>query len=753
MLSNITSQCRKIMQLALPPLLLLGVETLHANTWLDVDENEGYTARHEMSFVQAGDRFYLFGGREQARRLETYNYTQDVWTDSAQAPLEFNHFQATEYEGHIWVIGAFRNNSFPQEAPAVNIYTYDPANNFWLEGRTIPQSRRRGSAGLVEYEGKFYVVGGNTIGHAGGFVRWFDVFDPETGTWTVLDDAPTARDHFHATVADNKLYVAGGRQSGGPGGVFAPLIATVDVYDFAAGTWSTLPNSSNLPTPRAGTSTVTFQGNVVVIGGEGNNQVYDTVEQLDPSTNNWTEIDSLNHARHGTQAVVSGNGIFTLGGSDRFGGGRQRNLEAFNSSVAVGTPNEAARLAFAQNTIVLPSTAPVAVELRHVDGNQGALITDVRLVGNDAGSFMLTAQTNLPNLVKANGSKSIMVRSNGNSFGRSAEIEVTYDNGRTVSIPVSTPSQGNGAPSGNLIQNGSFESVNVPGNFVVTDVIEGWTKNGDGFGEFWSSGFRGQPAQDGDVLMELDTGPVTRDVISQGVTTVVGQTYDLSVYLKARPNTTSDVNELVVAWNNQVQGRFFGGDAWTKVSVEVVGTGFDNVRLFEAGRSNTGLGTHIDNVSLVAQQSTADTNLSQGRNATQLTTAFNGPASLAVDGNTDGLYGNGSVTHTRPGFQAWWQVDLGAQSVVNSVVVHGRSDACCVNRLSNFYVLIDNQPFGNRSLDDLLNDASVESSFHSALSGTSVQAIFNQAQGRYVRIQLRDSGPLSLAEVQVIGSQ
>ena len=29
--------------------------------WTLVNEDEGYTARHECSFVQAGDRFYLFG--------------------------------------------------------------------------------------------------------------------------------------------------------------------------------------------------------------------------------------------------------------------------------------------------------------------------------------------------------------------------------------------------------------------------------------------------------------------------------------------------------------------------------------------------------------------------------------------------------------------------------------------------------------------------------------------------------------------
>jgi hypothetical protein len=43
--------------------LLLGPATSGAATdvWIDKAEDESYTARHECSFVQAGDKFYLFG--------------------------------------------------------------------------------------------------------------------------------------------------------------------------------------------------------------------------------------------------------------------------------------------------------------------------------------------------------------------------------------------------------------------------------------------------------------------------------------------------------------------------------------------------------------------------------------------------------------------------------------------------------------------------------------------------------------------
>ena len=312
---------------------IIHVAQLHGQSnWTDKNENENYTARHECSFVQAGDRFYLMGGRENSRTLDIYNYTNDSWTSLVDsAPAEFNHYQATEYQGLIWVIGAFKDNVFPNEAPADFIWAFDPANQEWIQGPAIPTSRKRGSAGLVVYNDKFYIVAGNTVGHNGGYVAWFDEYDPATGIWTPLADAPRARDHFHAMVVGNKLYAAGGRLTGGTGGTFKPLIPEVDVYDFTTGSWSTLPSGQNLPTPRGAPSVANFNGKLVVVGGEVQNELVYGVsttdalkitEQYDPATGTWTRLADLNFERHGTQAIVSGNGYFYYGRLTKIGRGR-----------------------------------------------------------------------------------------------------------------------------------------------------------------------------------------------------------------------------------------------------------------------------------------------------------------------------------------------------------------------------------------------------------------------------------------------
>ncbi len=61
--------------------------------------------------------------------------------------------------------------------------------------------------------------------------------------------------------------------------------------------------------------------------------------------------------------------------------------------------------------------------------------------------------------------------------------------------------------------------------------------------------------------------------------------------------------------------------------------------------------------------------------ATQSSVAYDGPPQLAIDGNTNGDYhASKSVTHTNVEDNPWWQVDLGADTAVERIVVWNRTD-------------------------------------------------------------------------------
>ncbi|WP_051312930.1 Kelch repeat-containing protein [Sporocytophaga myxococcoides] len=289
--------------------------------------------RHECGYVECDGKFYLIGGRRLGldKYVNIYDPSTKDWIKGTTLPpspdaptkaLEIHHFQAVAYKHKIFIVNAFTGN-YPSETPVDRIYIYDPATDTWSEGPIIPVERRRGSAGVVVYGDKFYIAGGIINGHNSGFVSWFDEYNPQTNEWKIMPDAPNARDHFQAVTHSGKIYLTGGRTSSLATGQTNNLtVAAIDVFDFASQTWESWPN--NIPTPRAGCSSVILGNELLVIGGEGpgtsNNLAFNKTEALNLTTKTWKTLAPLDSGRHATQAIVYNNKIYIAAGSKTSGG-------------------------------------------------------------------------------------------------------------------------------------------------------------------------------------------------------------------------------------------------------------------------------------------------------------------------------------------------------------------------------------------------------------------------------------------------
>jgi putative heme-binding domain-containing protein len=82
---------------------------------------------------------------------------------------------------------------------------------------------------------------------------------------------------------------------------------------------------------------------------------------------------------------------------------------------------------------------------------------------------------------------------------------------------------------------------------------------------------------------------------------------------------------------------------------------------------------------------------SEGRNvarqgkAKQSTTSHNGDAARAIDGNKSGKYNDGGQTHTQENeANPWWEVDLGQEYPITSIVIYNRTDDALGQRLKGF---------------------------------------------------------------------
>lgn len=121
--------------------------------------------------------------------------------------------------------------------------------------------------------------------------------------------------------------------------------------------------------------------------------------------------------------------------------------------------------------------------------------------------------------------------------------------------------------------------------------------------------------------------------------------------------------------------------------------------------------------------------------------AANPVAGKAVDGILNGRFGSKSVTHTNKDVKPWWEVDLGHQSMISSILIYNRLD-CCKERLSNFELNVFD--YAHRLVKSVPNGAKVKEKYEHHFEP--------QPIGRYVQVQLQQTDYLSLAEVQVFGT-
>jgi N-acetylneuraminic acid mutarotase len=455
-----------------------------SNAWQILTPSSGaIIAREEHGYVHAGDKFYLIGGRD-IDPVQEYNPANKSWTNKAKPPVEINHFQPVNLNGLIYVVAAM-NGTFPHEVPLSRVYVYNAASNKWFTGAAIPSARRRGSAGAVVYNNKIYVIGGIKDGHWAGWVSWFDEYNPATNTWKALPNAPHMRDHFQAVIIKNKLYLAGGRRSSESNGhLFDLTVPQVDVYDFTAGTWSTLPVGSNLPIPRAGAAAVATDNKIIVIGGESNQTAsHKESHALDVTTNSWTRLADLQKGRHGTEAIFSNNGIYIASGAATHGGDfplasqevyfMSAPASNYGSPILQSQLQSTSGLSFAG--VPVNSSGNKTVTLSNTGSSQDILITSITMKGS--GSFSYTTPFPLPFTVSAGKSINIVVRFKPvTNATQTASLIVSHsgeNNSNTTSLTGQTGTS-NIPPIANA---GPDKAITLPANSIA---LTGSAKDADG---------------------------------------------------------------------------------------------------------------------------------------------------------------------------------------------------------------------------------------------------------------------------------
>ncbi len=287
-------------------------------------------ARQEHGVAAANGIVYVIGNynfgattNPDARRLEAYDPATGMWSTRAQIPFAADHPNVAAANGKLYILGAVGTTQSAE---------YDPATNIWTMKRNTPT--QRAASAVAAIGNRIYIAGGapgNNTAQFDASVRDFTAYDVTTDMFEILEQIPgPGRNHGPGAVVDGIFYILGGRTGGPTEG----LQSRVDAYDPVAKQWS---SRAAMPRARGGCSAGVVNGQIIVVGGEGNavsanaNRVFPETDVYDPVANTWRTMAPMRTPRHGMGAAGVGDTLYVPGGATAQGGGTAvAILEAFS---------------------------------------------------------------------------------------------------------------------------------------------------------------------------------------------------------------------------------------------------------------------------------------------------------------------------------------------------------------------------------------------------------------------------------------
>jgi len=396
-------------------------------TWTSAGNLDTARAGHTATLLPNGKVLIVGGGYDyEINSTELYDPATGTWTSTGNLNVARGSHTATLLpDGKVLVAGGYNNDDFSVEEASAELY--DPTTGKWSITGSL-HTRRHGHTATLLPDGRVLVAGGahyifNPPANSVESLHSSELYDPNTGTWSVTGSLNTGRESHTATLLRNgNVLVAGGEECSVSGCGRPTVTISAELYNPGTGEWS---GTASLNTPRTShTATLLPDGRVLIAGGilwddVGGFSPFDTLEIAeiyDPAVGNWSRTASLNVPRDGHTATLLSNGkVLVVGG---YFGGYLSSAELYDSSSS-SAPNpiddsqffvgrhyvdflnrepDAAGLAFWTNEIASCGDDAQCVEVKRINVSAAYFLSiEFQETGYEVYRMYKAAYGNLPN--------------------------------------------------------------------------------------------------------------------------------------------------------------------------------------------------------------------------------------------------------------------------------------------------------------------------------------------------------------------
>ncbi|CAH2286150.1 Hypothetical predicted protein [Pelobates cultripes] len=111
---------------------------------------------------------------------------------------------------------------------------------------------------------------------------------------------------------------------------------------------------------------------------------------------------------------------------------------------------------------------------------------------------------------------------------------------------------------------------------------------------------------------------------------------------------------------------------------------------------------------------------------------------LAIDGNKDSIYSQGSCAHTKKDNKPWWRLEMDTSESIGAISITNRKD-CCQERLKGALITVGDSPNHDNPVCAEITD----------VTPNTITVCCNGMTGRFVTVIKPSSDYMTLCEVQV----